>query len=370
MPDKYEDYNVPRYLNQIFIYKSLRNKLFHKHLSKQEHYQKYFLTLIEGKKWNQYCDEMILEERVLGLNEVLEFYMSHVRDKYMLTIKELSYFKRLCKVTLFPKLKIQEIWCLMRHFFAMAKKADDRTSVLFKEFASVASTEILKRVDTLSSEEIFKTADTLFLVQMYRKSPLMKALVQRMMNQETTEQQGSEQEVLFFFYMGLDQFSVPDMSNKIMDQHRLLTISENLHINEVGIICSGLFRAKVTLQDEKFGLHLLEKLQGNLGCCHDVMISMILKFLSYTLDRRLSEKFPAIYSVLTDRNFISKLAHFVSDVKVTKLPASSVFRIIRLYSNIQYGPEVIIDAAVKNILESANCIQRMRLKDLGDVVFR
>ena len=347
-------------------HKATKDEHFYNVLLKQERYKKYFLTQIEGEKLNQYYTEMILANKVLSSFHGLltKYYIMHEKEPYrQATLKENIRFHILFGALL-SELEMHEIWCLTKHFLHVAKKHE--TTSLFKQFALVASYEILKRVHTLSLEEIFKTADMLFLVGMYRKNLLMKSLIRRMMHQETIEQQ-----VLFFFYMGLEGVSTAGLNDTIWNEYHLIRVIENLDINEVGIIGYGLFKARVKLQDENLGLLILEKLDENLDVCPDIAAASIFRFLTYTFDRRLIEKFPNIYKRLIDKHFTEKLAYFVSDIKMEDFRQSSVYYILRLYSTILFSPEVLKDSIAKKLIEEeSGQLRTMRLKDLSEIATR
>ena len=350
---------------------SAENRYLYKSLKRNEKYQNYFISILEEKTLNDFHEKMIATDKRYNMFDYHFTNFCTSANVSVIKTKFDPYDTQLAKSNgifsrLISDLDTNEILFIVRRYHEMINNFDNENiDSAFRVLLHSVTQELSKRISSMTPEDIFRVADMLYVTGFHRHNMVIKAVIQRCVSNPDILDV-PEQRILFFFYLGLERVSRRGVTVEMQDQDEMAAVIESCNINEIGVMTLGLFRAEIQLKSERLGLLVVKKLEENLDTCHPITLSAILKFIQYTTDRRLSEKFPAINEALTDRTFVSKVAKAVPRATVKDTPW--VMRICRLYSSIRFCPEEVFQAVVRKVLENGS--SHVRLKDIAELLMR
>ena len=343
------------------------NRYFYNKLRQDEKYHDYLISAIDRKSLDDFHEKMIETSK---LYNAFDYHYTNFctnaiasgatknTDLYETQVYRLiRLIKRLIRE---PDIDAIKVLCMVRRYHEFANETIDSA---FSILLQTVSKELSNRISTMSAHDIFRVADLLYITGFHRNNVLIKAVIQRCMS-DLDIINIPEQRILFFFYVGLERLTRRGLTMETHDQEEMVQVLDKCNINEIGVVAFGMFRAEIQIKSEKLGLLIVKKLEENFRSCHSIVLSAILKFIEFTIDRRLCDKFPAIYGALTDRMFIYNVAKAVSDKRVKNMPW--LMRVCRLYSSIRFCPEEVLQAVISKILETDAA--HMRLKDIAEIL--
>ena len=348
---------------------SAENRYFYKSLRRDEKYQDYFVSAIDKKTLNEFHEKMIETSKIYNAfdyhftNFCTSAVVCGIKKKFdpyeTQFSKSISVFGRLIS-----DLDTNNILLMVRRYHETVRQFSNETiDSVFPILLQYVTKELSKRVSTMPPRDIFRVADLLYVTGFHRQNMVIKAVIQQCMS-DLDILNIPEQRILFFFYLGLERVSRRGVTVEMQDQEEMVGILENCNINEIGVISLGMFRAEIQLKSENLGLLIVKKLEENLNLCHTITLSAILKFIEFTVDRRLSDKFPAIYTALTDKTFVTNVVKAVPGTTAKDMPW--LMRVCRLYSSIRFCPEEVLQAVICKVLEIG--ATHMRLKDIAELL--